>query len=320
MARPWRVQFENAVYHIASRGNGRQNIFLDDHDRYNFLDLLGRASERFNLEIFSFCLMSNHYHLLLRTSKANLSPAMQWLNTTYAVRFKTRHHRSGHFFQGRFKSVLVEDEPHWQHLSFYIHLNPVRAGMVENPAQYKWSSYLDYIKSKSRFTWLCREKILSRFGMNQPKQRRSYRRKCLEMAKKPGEFWKDVRDAVIIGSTEFIGRIKKQFSPAGRKAEVTEYRRLARTEIGLEQELEKLSRVLKIEVSQFKFRSRTGKFPFRLLAYYHLVENCGMKQTEVADYFRVSIHAVSKGIIRLKAMTINNKTMQKFVRMSNVQV
>jgi putative transposase len=318
MARPWRVQFEDAVYHIASRGNGGHKIFLDDHDRQDFLNLLARASERFHLEIFCFCLMSNHYHLLLRTADANLSPAMQWLNTTHAVRFKTRHRRSGHFFQGRFKSVLVEDEPHWQHLSFYIHLNPVRAGMVEDPAQYKWSSYPDYIRSNSRFEWLCREQILSSLAKDQSAQRRSYRKQCLELANKKPAFWRDVREAVIIGSDEFKERIMRKFSPAGRKEDVTEYRKIERAGKNIEQELDKLARALGIEVSMF--RKRADHIPARLLAYHHLVENCGMSQTRVGNYFAVSGNAVSMGIKRMKTLAHKEKKLKNLMEMCNVKV
>ena len=139
MARPWRIQYEGAIYHVASRGNGRQALFLEDADRQDFLKLLAQAQDRFHLHLFAFCLMTNHYHLLLRTPDANLSDALKWLNTTFASQFMLRYRRGGHIFQGRFKSVLVEDDTYWQHLSFYIHLNPVRAGIVEEPQEYPWS-------------------------------------------------------------------------------------------------------------------------------------------------------------------------------------
>jgi len=316
MARPWRIQYENAVYHIASRGNGKQNIFLDDTDRKDFLELLKAASERFNLQIFAFCLMSNHYHLLLRTPDANLSSAMQWLNTTFAARFMVRHHRGGHLFQGRFKSVLVEDEEHWQHLSYYLHLNPVRAGMVENPAQYPWSSYLDYIRLKTRYQWLIRDQVLAGLARTKTRQRRNYRRQCLELAKKKTEFWKDVRDAVIIGSSDFIQKIKKQFAPKGKNKEVVEYQKAARPEIDISEELKKLAKALGVKTEDF--RARADRLPARLIAYHHLVKNCGLKETEVADHFGVSIHAVSKGLRRLQSKMIADRTLQKVMEMSNV--
>ena len=172
MSRPWRIQYEDAVYHISVRGNNRQAIFLDDEDRSHFLGLLPRAIERFRLQIFAFCLMDNHYHLFLRTPKANLSQAMHWVNGTYTGYFNWRHQRDGHLLKGRYKSVLVTDETHYLHLSMYVHLNPVRAGMVEDPAQYQWSSFTDYIAIKPRFNWISRDEILDNYGGRLTRHRR----------------------------------------------------------------------------------------------------------------------------------------------------
>jgi putative transposase len=318
MARPWRVQFKGAVYHVVARGNNRQDIFIDDHGREVFLDLLSRASDRYKLEIFAFCLMTNHYHLLLRTPDANLSAAMQWINTTHAVRFKIRHSRSGHFFQGRFKSVLVEAEPHWQYLTFYIHINPVRARMVESPSQYKWSSYRDYTRPNSRFSWLCRDEILLNLGRNKAERRSNYRRKCMELAKKKPDFWKDARESVIMGSQEFIDMVRKKFSPSFTKEEVTDYRKVERQRIDPEKELEKLAAALKIDAELFK--KRADGLPARLLAYHHLVERRGMSQTSVGKYFNVSGNAVSMGIRRLKTLAEKERKIKNLMEMCNVKV
>ena len=109
MARPWRIEYEGALYHVFSRGNNQQDIFLTDDDRHLFLDTIGQMSERFDTEIFAYVLMDNHYHLLLRTPKANLSRSMQWFGTTYTRRFNLDHFQSGHLFQGRFKCILVQN-------------------------------------------------------------------------------------------------------------------------------------------------------------------------------------------------------------------
>ena len=109
MARPWRIEYEGALYHVFSRGNNQQDIFLTDDDRHLFLDTIGQMSERFDTEIFAYVLMDNHYHLLLRTPKANLSRSMQWFGTAYTRRFNLDHFQSGHLFQGRFKCILVQN-------------------------------------------------------------------------------------------------------------------------------------------------------------------------------------------------------------------
>ena len=316
MARPWRIQFSEAVYHIVSRGNNKQAIFLDDDDRRDFLELLAQASERFQLKIFAFCLMTNHFHLFLHTAEANLSKAMQWLNTTYTVRFHLRHHRSGHFLQGRFKSVLVTDEDHWKMLSYYVHLNPVRAGLVENPREYEWSSYRDYVSPKSRYDWLCREDVLALFGRKRSAQRKRYRRSCLELCGKPGEFWKEIAEAVVLGSREMLKELIKSYAPRGKKGEVPDFKKVSRPVFEVEDEIERVAEVFGIE--EILLRDRWTHHPARLAAYYHLVINCGMKVSTVAEIFGVSPSGVTKGIGRLKERIFDDpgleKTLNKLIK------
>ncbi len=137
MARSWRIEYPKALYHILSRGNDRRNIFLNNDDRSCFLETLNDFADRFDIDIFSYVLMDNHYHLIIRTNQANLSKSMQWLGTTYTRRFNVRHYRSGHLFQGRYKSLIVENDIYILRLSCYIHRNPLRAGIVKRLADYK---------------------------------------------------------------------------------------------------------------------------------------------------------------------------------------
>ncbi|MBW2056862.1 MAG: transposase, partial [Deltaproteobacteria bacterium] len=141
MARPLRIEYPGAVYHITSRGNARLPVFDDDFDRRAFLTILEDVVKRYNWLCHAYCLMENHYHLVLQTVDANLSLGMRYLNGVYTQRFNRRHHRAGHVFQGRFKSILVEQESYLLELCRYVVLNPVRAGMVKHPAAYGWSSY-----------------------------------------------------------------------------------------------------------------------------------------------------------------------------------
>ena len=130
MSRPLRIEFPGALYHLTSRGDGRDDIYLTDDDRVLFLSVLGQACERFNWECHSYCLMTNHYHLMIETPDGNLSQGMRQLNGVYTQRFNQQHQRVGHVFQGRYKSILVQKESYLLELSRYIVLNPVRAGMV----------------------------------------------------------------------------------------------------------------------------------------------------------------------------------------------
>ena len=141
MARPLRVEYEGAVYHVTSRGNAREDIFLDNRDRSRFLEMLGDVVARYGWICHAYCLMTNHYHLLIETPEANLSRGMHLLNGVYTQWFNRRHKRVGHLLQGRFKAILVEKESHLLELARYIVLNPVRAKMVRSVRDWPWDSY-----------------------------------------------------------------------------------------------------------------------------------------------------------------------------------
>ena len=145
MARPLRVEYSGAVYHVINRGNAGENLYRNSRDREKFLSYLERAVERFSIKVHAYCLMSNHFHILMETLHPNLSKSVQWINVSYAVYFNRKYKRNGHLFQGRFKSVLVDADSYLKQLSRYIHLNPVRAGIVDRPTDYDWSSYTAFI-------------------------------------------------------------------------------------------------------------------------------------------------------------------------------
>ena len=161
MVRQWRIEFPGALYHVLSRGNGRQDIFLSDDDRHLFLALLEELSERFNTEVYAYVMMSNHYHLLLKTLDANLSRAMQWFGTSFTRKFNQINNNSGHLFQGRFKSIIVENDAYLLRLSCYIHRNPLKAGIVQKLSDYPWSSYQFYAYKKKLPAWLNIKTILN---------------------------------------------------------------------------------------------------------------------------------------------------------------
>ncbi|MBL4775977.1 MAG: transposase [Mariprofundus sp.] len=141
MARPLRIEYEGAVYHVTARGNARSDIYLSDSDRELFLDALAYVVDRFGWICHAYCLMDNHYHLMIETPQANLSRGMGQLNGIYTQRFNRKHDRVGHVYQGRFKSIVVDKESYLLELSRYVVLNPVRAGMVESAGDWPWSSY-----------------------------------------------------------------------------------------------------------------------------------------------------------------------------------
>ncbi len=141
MSRPLRIEYPGAAYHVTSRGNARNKIFSDVHDREIFLSILDEVITRYNWLCHAYCLMDNHYHLMIETPDANLSIGMRQLNGIYTQKYDNKHHRPGHIFQGRFKAILVQKDHYLLELCRYVVLNPVRAGVVEKPEAWRWSSY-----------------------------------------------------------------------------------------------------------------------------------------------------------------------------------
>jgi len=150
MARPLRLAFEGAVYHVMARGNRKEDIFLSERDKKIFLDKLAETFSKFSITCYAYCLMNNHYHLFMKTASPNISAAMHFLNSSYVNWFKNKHKVVGVVFQGRYKSILVEEDAYALQLSAYIHLNPLRTGIVHSPELYRWSSYSDYLRVQTR--------------------------------------------------------------------------------------------------------------------------------------------------------------------------
>jgi len=175
MARPLRIEYEGAVYHVTSRGNARSDIYLGDEDREMFLDVLMHVVDRFGWICHAYCLMSNHYHLMIETPQANLSRGMRQLNGMYTQRFNREHDRVGHLFQGRFKSIVVDKDAYLLELSRYIVRNPVAAGMVENVGDWPWSSYRATAGDEKAPTFLHVDWLLSQFGSSRRRAKAAYK-------------------------------------------------------------------------------------------------------------------------------------------------
>ena len=164
MGRSLRIEYPGAHYHVTSRGNERKDVFKSQKDREQFLEYVESAVNRYEAVIHAYCLMNNHFHILLETPSGNLSKIMQHINGAYTNYFNMKRKRSGHLFQGRYKAIVIEADEYAQQLSRYIHLNPVRANIVGKPEEYRWSSYLDYVGERKRPEWLETSTILDYFG------------------------------------------------------------------------------------------------------------------------------------------------------------
>lgn len=175
MARPLRIEYENALHHVISRGDNCRRIVWDDGDRKKRLAWLERVVGEFGWKLYGFCLMTNHEHLFVQTPLANLGPGGKLLNAAYTQYINKRHRRCGHLFQGRYKSHLVQEEGYFSELSRYIHLNPVRAGMVDDPGEYAWSSFAGYARQAKRLGWVTYRDVLAGHGPGpNPARRRRY--------------------------------------------------------------------------------------------------------------------------------------------------
>ena len=166
MARQLRIEYEHAFYHVISRGERRENIFTCREDKDKFLEKLAETVEKFKIYLHAYVLMDNHFHILLETPHANLSKAMHHLNTSYANWFRFKYHLAGSVFQGRFKAILVEKDSYLLVLSAYIHLNPVRAGIIKLPEEFRYSSYRAYIGKVRKPGFLYSAEIMSAFSGN----------------------------------------------------------------------------------------------------------------------------------------------------------
>ena len=212
MARPLRIAFPGAFYHITARGNERKAVFKSKRDRERFLEYLETATDRYRAVIHAYCLMDNHYHLLLETPAGNLSQIMHHVNGAYTTYFNVKRARSGHLFQGRYKAIVVEKDEYAKELSRYIHLNPVRAKMVQTPEEYAWTSYNFYIGKDKAPPWLQRQFILDYFGRSIKVAQKGYEKFVSQIVDKDYESpLKDVLGSALLGSQAFIDYIKNEF-------------------------------------------------------------------------------------------------------------
>ena len=212
MARPLRIEYPGAFYHIVQKGNEKKSIFLSDQDRMKFYGYLAIMHTRYKVNIHTYCLMKNHYHLIVETENANLASAMHYLNTSYTVYFNLKSKRTGHLFQGRYKAILVEVDRYLHQLSRYIHLNPVRAGLVKDPVNYLHSSYKYFVSGQKAPDWLKTALILSMFDTNTKKAMLLYRKFILEgIGNETDTIRKNISFGFLLGEQDFINNIKSRF-------------------------------------------------------------------------------------------------------------
>ena len=225
MARPLRIEYEGAVYHITSRGNAGEKIFFTDSDRGAFLEILAQTVDRYGWLCHTYCLMTNHYHLLIETPNANLSRGMRHLNGVYTQWINQHNKRTGHIFQGRFKSILVEKESHLLELARYVVLNPVRAKMVRSPRDWRWSSYRATADQAEIPSFLSVGWILAQFDPEPSRAVYAYRRFVNQG--RGMTIWDDLRRGNLLGTDSFIEEIGPLLNKQLAATEIPRHQRLA---------------------------------------------------------------------------------------------
>lgn len=209
MARPLRLEVEDGIYHLTARGNERAKIFRDDADRERFLEVLTNTHHRFGWRCLAYCLMGNHYHLLVRTPQANLARGMRDLNGVYAQSFNRRHGRVGHLFQGRYRAILVEREEHLLRAIAYVVRNPVRAGLCAEARSWRWSSQGGALGERPPGL-LALSELLGYLGPDRERARARYR----ELTEKDAVEYASYADRVIAGSDDFTRRMLAEVAPS----------------------------------------------------------------------------------------------------------
>jgi len=204
MARPLRLQFPGALYHVTSRGNARRKIYLDDEDRHRFLDLLGKEVTQQGWRCYAYCLMDNHYHLLIETPEPTLVAGMRRLNGVYTQAFNRRHGRVGHLFQGRYKAIVVDKEAYLLELCRYVVLNPVRAKAITRPERWPWSSFRATLGESAGPSWLALEEVRALFPT-----RGAYRR-FVEEGIGQDSPWARLRGQIYLGREDFLKRVARR--------------------------------------------------------------------------------------------------------------
>jgi putative transposase len=290
MSRPLRIEFPGAVYHVTARGNRRSTIFADDADRHALIDILAKALDRHNAAALSYCLMGNHYHLVLRTHEANLSGLMRHLNSVYCQRYNRRHGHVGHVLQGRFHAVLVDHDAYLAAVCRYVEQNPVRAGVVATAGAWRWSSYRAHVGVAPRPGWLDAD-CLHGFMLGRPPasaaDRMQARRRYADLvAEGPSEcLWTTaLRQQIFLGDATFVARTIEQ----------------ARRERSLNREIPRQQRIPRQPLAQWLDRS-TSRSEGLLRAY----REGGLSMTFMARQLGLSVSRVSRLIAQEEA---NGKT------------
>lgn len=309
MTRPLRIEFHGAWYHVMNRGRRGENIFCNTDDYGRFIALLQEAGEMFTLRVSAFCLMPNHYHILLQTPQANLSRAMRHINGVYTQRFNRARKIDGQVFRGRYKSVLVQEDSHLLELLRYIHKNPLQGELCSNMENYLWSSHHAYISSTPDWNWIHKKFLLDMFDQNENKARKQYKKFVRgENSTKVIDFFGKKKLGSVFGSENFIQSIKATFQHLQNPKEIPESKCFAPTIVDIKTAL---CRYYSID-SEILMQSKRGQINEpRNIAVYLTRKWSGLCLEEIGQEFEIANYSsVSSIVTRFKKQLLNNRELQ----------
>lgn len=295
-------------YHVLSRGNERRDIFYDDGDYLRFLETLDRMVARFTIEVHAYVLMRNHYHLLVRTIEANLSQAIQWLGVSYSVWFNRRHRRTGHLFQGRFKSFLIENERYLVAMGLYIHGNPVRAGVVDRLSGYPWSSYHAYAGRIVQPPWLTTDEILDRYGGS----RATFVQEQQAYVERNDSIINDLHHGLYLGSKDFAQECVQRMEQRDHR-ETPQFRSLVR-ERDIRVDALEILRRLGEKDPELLLQVRRPRSLNRNLGIYILYQLGVYRNEEIGRVFGVGYTAVTAAVNRVRRSFKDDMQLEMIVK------
>jgi putative transposase len=279
-----RIEYPGALYHLTSRGDRQEAIFDDDQDRTAFLIVLNEVVSRFRWRCHAYCLMGNHYHLMIETPEANLTKGMRHLNGVFTQWSNRRHKRSGHLFQGRYKAILIDRDSYFLELARYVVLNPVRAAMVKHPRLWAWSSYGATIGTCPAPVWLTTDGLLAEFGKRRAGARRKYQL-FIEEGMSAESIWKDLRGQIYLGDDNFVEQMR---SKLGERDEDVNIPRVQQR--GAAPKLSTIRRQHKNRDDAIRAAYETGTYSYQQIA-----KEFGVHLTTVGRIVRQQMKRVSAG-------------------------
>jgi putative transposase len=296
MARPLRIEYPNAWYHVMNRGRRGESIFSDKKDFEIFLGVLQESSELFRCRIVAFCLMSNHYHLLLQTPLGNLSRVMRHVNGVYTQRYNRRQKVDGQLFRGRYKSVLVEEDSHLVELLRYIHLNPVRAHICKSVDDYPWSSHHVYVSTGKKSEWLYTDFLLRMFSKTPGKAITEYKKfvQCEESEEIKNLFNTNNLPS-ILGSRNFVEWVKEKYYQRKKHDEVPQSKDLAPTIIEIKKVV---GRCYQIDIKELEEITRGQEKEPRNVAIYLSRKHSGLSLAAIGKEFGCIKYSTVSNIVR----------------------